>query len=169
MVGRQRQGEGGLGAQVNWAVGPGRDAVDNVFAGSGELPGDAVVVFLRSLCAVSMEELIPSDINEPPRFDPPLLHELEHECCFFCSPDDFFATFSFSAIVWGDFFPTSLLGHLAMFFPYNLHAHINSTSCQEFPLCLPLVQPSCHLFTSRLASNGPQNFGERNQETWLDA
>lgn len=39
--------------QVVWAEGDGRDAIRGVYLRSGSLNGDAVVVFVRALCAVS--------------------------------------------------------------------------------------------------------------------
>ncbi|KAK9788000.1 hypothetical protein WJX73_004027 [Symbiochloris irregularis] len=54
-------------ALVIWAEGPGADAIQKVYARSGELNGDAVVVFVRALCAVSQEELSPADHEERPR------------------------------------------------------------------------------------------------------
>lgn len=52
---------------MNWAVGPGAEAIRSVYARSGQLNGDAVVVFVRALCAVSQEELSPADPSEAPR------------------------------------------------------------------------------------------------------
>lgn len=39
--------------QVVWAEGPGAEAIQRVYSRSGDLNGDAVVVFVRALCAVS--------------------------------------------------------------------------------------------------------------------
>lgn len=53
--------------QVMWAEGPGAEAIRSIYARSAQLNGDAVVVFVRALCAVSQEELSPADPAEPPR------------------------------------------------------------------------------------------------------
>lgn len=51
-----------------WATGaPGRDAIERVFERSARLNGDAVVVFMRSLAAISQEELVPVVVTEKPR------------------------------------------------------------------------------------------------------
>jgi hypothetical protein len=56
-------------AHVLWATGaPGRDAVERVFERSARLNGDAVVVFMRSLAAISQEELVPVVVTEKPRY-----------------------------------------------------------------------------------------------------
>jgi len=47
----------GLERQARWAAGPGRGAVEAVYGRSATLDGEAVVVFVRALCAVSQEEL----------------------------------------------------------------------------------------------------------------
>lgn len=44
---------------VLWAETVGTAPVDRVYANSAGLPGDAVVTFMRALCAVSQEELVP--------------------------------------------------------------------------------------------------------------
>ncbi|GFR41201.1 hypothetical protein Agub_g1871, partial [Astrephomene gubernaculifera] len=44
-------------ATVMWAVTDGRQIIEQVYTRSASLDGDAVVVFLRALCAVSREEL----------------------------------------------------------------------------------------------------------------
>lgn len=43
--------------QARWAAGPGRVGVERVYTRSAGLDGEAVVVFMRALCAVSQEEL----------------------------------------------------------------------------------------------------------------
>ncbi len=53
--------------QVAWAEGPGASGIEAVYGCSGALAGDAVVVFLRALCAVSQEELAPARPGEAPR------------------------------------------------------------------------------------------------------
>lgn len=56
-------------AHVAWATtGPGREAVERVFERSARLNGDAVVVFMRSLAAISQEELVPVVLTEKPRY-----------------------------------------------------------------------------------------------------
>lgn len=57
-------------AQAAWADGPGREGVERLYGGSGALNGDAVVIFIRALCAVSQEELVPADALEPARCAP---------------------------------------------------------------------------------------------------
>lgn len=53
---------------VAWATsGAGKDAVERVFERSARLNGDAVVVFMRSLAAISQEELVPIVLNDKPR------------------------------------------------------------------------------------------------------
>jgi len=47
----------GCERQARWAAGPGRGAVEAVYGRSATLDGEAVVVFVRALCAVSQEEL----------------------------------------------------------------------------------------------------------------
>jgi hypothetical protein len=55
-------------AHVLWTTGaPGREAVERVFERSARLNGDAVVVFMRSLAAISQEELVPVVVTEKPR------------------------------------------------------------------------------------------------------
>lgn len=54
-------------AMAAWAVGPGAGAIDQVYACSGSLNGEAVLVFVRALCAVSQEELNPSHPTDIPR------------------------------------------------------------------------------------------------------
>ena len=41
--------------------------MEKVFARSASLDGDAVVIFVRALCAVSQEELVPVRPGEAPR------------------------------------------------------------------------------------------------------
>ncbi len=53
--------------QVMWSESEGQEAVERVFTGSADLNGDAVVVFMRAVCAVSQEELIPDDPSQPAR------------------------------------------------------------------------------------------------------
>lgn len=54
--------------QVNWAQGAeGRKQLQQIFTNSGALNGDAVVVFIRAVCAVSQEELVPTTSDLPPR------------------------------------------------------------------------------------------------------
>ena len=53
--------------QVNWSENEGRDAIEQVYSRSADLSGDAVVVFVRALCAVSQEELAPADPDQPAR------------------------------------------------------------------------------------------------------
>lgn len=55
----------------------GQPLVDGVLARSSSLNGDAVVVFVRALCAVSQEELVPDDPSQPARCvsGKPLPHE----------------------------------------------------------------------------------------------
>lgn len=60
--------------QAAWAVGPGAGAIDQVYACSGSLNGEAVLVFVRALCAVSQEELNPSHPTDIPRWGPPSVH-----------------------------------------------------------------------------------------------
>ena len=55
--------------QAAWAVGPGAGAIDQVYACSGSLNGEAVLVFVRALCAVSQEELNPAQPTDIPRYD----------------------------------------------------------------------------------------------------
>ncbi|KAL0043362.1 hypothetical protein WJX79_002614 [Trebouxia sp. C0005] len=54
-------------AMAAWAVGPGASAIDQVYACSGSLNGQAVLVFVRALCAVSQEELNPAQATDIPR------------------------------------------------------------------------------------------------------
>lgn len=54
--------------QAAWAVGPGAGAIDQVYACSSSLNGEAVLVFVRALCAVSQEELNPSQPADIPRY-----------------------------------------------------------------------------------------------------
>lgn len=58
---------GGL-LQAAWAVGPGAGAIDKVYACSSSLNGEAVLVFVRALCAVSQEELNPPQPADIPRY-----------------------------------------------------------------------------------------------------
>ena len=53
--------------QANWAEGPGRGAIEKVYMSSSKLSGDAVVIFMRALCAVSQEELMPANPDESAR------------------------------------------------------------------------------------------------------
>lgn len=52
---------------VNWSEDEGREAIEQVYVRSSYLNGDAVVVFVRALCAVSQEELVPADAEQPAR------------------------------------------------------------------------------------------------------
>ena len=54
-------------AQAAWADGPGREGVEALYGCSGGLNGDAVVIFIRALAAVSQEELVPADPLEAAR------------------------------------------------------------------------------------------------------
>ena len=54
--------------QANWAEGPGREGIEKVYMSSSRLSGDAVVIFMRALCAVSQEELMPANPEEPARY-----------------------------------------------------------------------------------------------------
>ena len=54
--------------QANWAEGPGREGIEKVYMSSRSLDGDAVVIFMRALCAVSQEELMPANPEEPARY-----------------------------------------------------------------------------------------------------
>ena len=59
--------------QVNWAQGAeGQRQLQQIFTNSAALNGDAVVVFIRAVCAVSQEELVPTTSDLPPRYS--------HEC-----------------------------------------------------------------------------------------
>lgn len=49
-----------------WVDKEGGTEMDKVFVGSSSLDGDAVLIFTRALCAVSLEELNPED-GSPPR------------------------------------------------------------------------------------------------------
>ena len=53
--------------QISWAQGSGAEHIEKVYARSGTLNGEAVVVFVRALCAVSQEELTPRQPEDPPR------------------------------------------------------------------------------------------------------
>ena len=55
---------------VNWSEDEGREAIERVYSYSSSLNGDAVVVFVRALCAVSQEELVPADPEQPARQPP---------------------------------------------------------------------------------------------------
>ena len=59
--------------QANWAEGPGRDGIEKVYMSSSSLSGDAVIIFMRALCAVSQEELMPANPDEPARWAKRLL------------------------------------------------------------------------------------------------
>ncbi|KAK9804748.1 hypothetical protein WJX72_003264 [[Myrmecia] bisecta] len=59
--------EGPGAGLVLWAEGPGSAAIEEVYARSATLNGDAVVIFMRALCAVSQEELVPSRPEDKPR------------------------------------------------------------------------------------------------------
>ncbi len=50
---------------MQWAEGEGLASVERVFSHSAALDGDAVVVFMRALCAVSQEELDPPQGGSP--------------------------------------------------------------------------------------------------------
>ena len=52
---------------MNWAEADGKQDIEQVFARSADLNGDAVIVFVRALCAISQEELVPEDPADPPR------------------------------------------------------------------------------------------------------
>ena len=54
--------------QAAWAIGPGAGAIDKVYACSSSLNGEAVLVFVRALCAVSQEELNPAQPSDIPRY-----------------------------------------------------------------------------------------------------
>lgn len=64
---------------VNWSLREGRESIEQVYACSSSLNGDAVVVFVRALCAVSQEELAPTDAGQPAR-----IHSLSRvmECAY---------------------------------------------------------------------------------------
>ena len=53
--------------QANWAEGQGREGIEKVYMSSRSLSGDAIVIFMRALCAVSQEELLPANPEEPAR------------------------------------------------------------------------------------------------------
>ena len=53
--------------QADWADGPGRGDIERLYMCSRVLNGDAVVIFVRALCAVSQEELVPASPEEPAR------------------------------------------------------------------------------------------------------
>ena len=53
--------------QANWAEGSGREGIEKVYMSSRSLSGDAIVIFMRALCAVSQEELLPANPDEPAR------------------------------------------------------------------------------------------------------
>ncbi len=55
-------------------MGPGASAIDQVYACSGSLNGEAVLVFVRALCAVSQEELNPAQATDIPRCILPVVH-----------------------------------------------------------------------------------------------
>ena len=55
-------------------MGPGASAIDQVYACSGSLNGEAVLVFVRALCAVSQEELNPAQATDIPRWTLPIAH-----------------------------------------------------------------------------------------------
>ncbi|BDA49435.1 probable Brefeldin A-inhibited guanine nucleotide-exchange protein [Coccomyxa sp. Obi] len=61
----QRSGPGQ--ALADWADGPGRADIERLYMCSRVLNGDAVVIFVRALCAVSQEELVPASPEEPAR------------------------------------------------------------------------------------------------------
>lgn len=54
--------------QADWADGPGRSDIERLYMCSSVLNGDAVVIFMRALCAVSQEELMPASPEEPARY-----------------------------------------------------------------------------------------------------
>ena len=62
-------------------MGPGAGAIDQVYACSGSLNGEAVLVFVRALCAVSQEELNPPHPTDIPRWACPLC-ACELVCCW---------------------------------------------------------------------------------------
>ena len=41
--------------------------IERLYSSSAGMSGDAVVIFVRALCAVSQEELVPADLQEPAR------------------------------------------------------------------------------------------------------
>ena len=53
--------------QISWAQGSGAEHIEKVYARSGTLNGEAVVIFVRALCAISQEELTPRQPEDPPR------------------------------------------------------------------------------------------------------
>ena len=61
--------------QISWAQGSGAEHVEKVYARSGTLNGEAVVIFVRALCAISQEELTPRQPEDPPRCFP------QAKCC----------------------------------------------------------------------------------------
>ena len=62
--------------QISWAQGSGAEHIEKVYARSGTLNGEAVVIFVRALCAVSQEELTPRQPEDPPRW-----LFVQAECC----------------------------------------------------------------------------------------
>ena len=42
--------------------------MEAIFAGSSSLNGEAIIIFVRALCAVSQEELVPALPLEQPRY-----------------------------------------------------------------------------------------------------
>lgn len=55
---------------VNWSENEGREAIEQVYSCSSSLNGDAVIIFVRALCAVSQEELVPANLEQPARCVP---------------------------------------------------------------------------------------------------
>jgi hypothetical protein len=51
---------------VLWAETAGATPIERVYSNSASLPGDAVLTFMRALCAVSQEELSPGKQGEGP-------------------------------------------------------------------------------------------------------
>ena len=67
--------------QVNWAQGAeGQRQLQQIFTNSGALNGDAVVVFIRAVCAVSQEELVPTTSDLPPRYSQKCVAMYTHSC-----------------------------------------------------------------------------------------
>lgn len=56
--------------KVNWAEKEGKAEIQKVFTRSADLNGDAVIIFVRALCAISQEELVPENPSDPPRSEP---------------------------------------------------------------------------------------------------
>lgn len=70
LYGTNGKGNASMGAAAggplrSWVDKNGSTEMDKVFVGSCALDGDAVLVFTRALCAVSLEELNPDDGLSP--------------------------------------------------------------------------------------------------------